>query len=65
MEAKHIVSKVPKRLSLAQIRTATMGFNQNRIVGEGASATVYRGSLPSGLAVAAVQNPYRSIGSVI
>lgn len=45
-------SKVPKRLSLAQIKTATMGFNQNRIVGEGASATVYRGSLPSGLAVA-------------
>ena len=45
-------SKVPKRLSLAQIKTATMGFNQNRIVGEGASATVYRGSIPSGLAVA-------------
>ncbi|KAJ0085063.1 hypothetical protein Patl1_08105 [Pistacia atlantica] len=45
-------NKVPKQLSLAEIRSATMGFHQDRIVGEGASATVYKGSLSSGGAVA-------------
>ena len=29
-------------MSLAEIRLATMGFDRNRIVGEGASATVYK-----------------------
>lgn len=43
---------VPGRLSLAEIKSATMAFNPNRIVGEGASATVYKGSLPSGREVA-------------
>ncbi|XP_044475611.1 L-type lectin-domain containing receptor kinase S.6-like [Mangifera indica] len=45
-------NNVPKQLSLAEIRSATMGFHRNRIVGEGASATVYKGSLSSGGAVA-------------
>ncbi|XP_044510991.1 L-type lectin-domain containing receptor kinase S.6-like [Mangifera indica] len=45
-------NKVPKQLSLAEIRLATMGFHQDRIVGEGASATVYKGSLSSGGEVA-------------
>ncbi|GKU90618.1 hypothetical protein SLEP1_g4591 [Rubroshorea leprosula] len=45
-------SRVPTRLSLTEIRAATMGFSRNKIVGEGASATVYKGSLPSGVAVA-------------
>ncbi|KAK9270335.1 hypothetical protein L1049_025914 [Liquidambar formosana] len=44
--------RVPERLSLAEIRSATEEFNQNRIIGEGASATVYKGSLSSGGAVA-------------
>ncbi|KAI4348062.1 hypothetical protein L6164_008823 [Bauhinia variegata] len=45
-------SKVPTRLSLAEIKSATMGFNRVRLVGEGASAKVYKGSLPSGRDVA-------------
>lgn len=46
-------SRVPSsRLSLAEIRLATMGFDRKRIVGEGASATVYKGFLPSGGEVA-------------
>ncbi|CAK9185257.1 unnamed protein product, partial [Ilex paraguariensis] len=40
-------NRVPIRLSLTQIRSATKGFNQNRIIGEGASAIVYEGSLPN------------------
>ncbi|XP_057505235.1 L-type lectin-domain containing receptor kinase S.6-like [Actinidia eriantha] len=40
-------NKVPKKLSLSEIKSATKGFNQNRIIGEGGSATVYEGSLPS------------------
>ncbi|ONH89901.1 hypothetical protein PRUPE_8G022700 [Prunus persica] len=44
--------RVPTSLSLAEIRSATMGFNRNRVVGEGASAKVYKGSLPSGGEVA-------------
>nr|XP_017239508.1 PREDICTED: L-type lectin-domain containing receptor kinase S.6-like [Daucus carota subsp. sativus] len=40
-------SKVPRRLSLSEIRSATRGFNQNKIIGEGASAVVYEGALPS------------------
>ncbi|GAV70174.1 Pkinase domain-containing protein/Lectin_legB domain-containing protein [Cephalotus follicularis] len=46
------MNRVPSRLSLSEIRSATMGFHRNRIVGQGASATVYKGSLPSGDAVA-------------
>lgn len=45
-------NRVPTRLSLAEIRTATMGFDRNRVVGEGASAIVYKGSLPFGGEVA-------------
>jgi serine/threonine protein kinase len=45
-------NRVPGRLSLAEIKSATMAFNPTRIVGEGASATVYKGSLPSGQEVA-------------
>lgn len=45
-------NRVPTRLSLTDIKQATMGFNRNRIVGEGASATVYKGSLSCGGAVA-------------
>lgn len=46
------MNKVPTRLSLGEIKSATMGFNQNRVVGEGGSAVVYKGSLPSGGEVA-------------
>ncbi|KAF3971653.1 hypothetical protein CMV_004771 [Castanea mollissima] len=45
-------NRLPAKLSLAEIKAATMGFNRNRIVGEGASAKVYKGSLPSGGEVA-------------
>lgn len=41
-------NKVPMRLSLSEITSATMGFNRDRLVGEGASAKVYKGSLPFG-----------------
>ncbi|XP_061342034.1 L-type lectin-domain containing receptor kinase S.6 [Gastrolobium bilobum] len=41
-------SKVPTKLSLSEIKSATMGFNRDRLVGEGASAKVYKGSLPFG-----------------
>ncbi|XAR73089.1 Non-specific serine/threonine protein kinase [Bertholletia excelsa] len=40
-------NRVPKRLSLSKIKSATKGFSQRRIVGEGGAATVYEGSLPS------------------
>ncbi|XAR49637.1 Non-specific serine/threonine protein kinase [Bertholletia excelsa] len=40
-------NRVPKRLSLSEIKSATKGFSQRRIVGEGGAATVYEGSLPS------------------
>ncbi|PKI55596.1 hypothetical protein CRG98_023989 [Punica granatum] len=42
------INKVPTKLSLAEIREATMGFNRSKIIGEGASATVYQGTLPGG-----------------
>ncbi|EOA14630.1 hypothetical protein CARUB_v10027888mg [Capsella rubella] len=41
------LTRMPGRLSLAEIKSATLGFNENTIVGQGASATVYRGSIPS------------------
>ncbi|AES62400.1 lectin receptor kinase [Medicago truncatula] len=41
-------NKVPVKLSLSEITSATMGFNRDRLVGEGASAKVYKGSLPFG-----------------
>ncbi|XP_058740624.1 L-type lectin-domain containing receptor kinase S.6 [Vicia villosa] len=41
-------NKVPMRLALSEITSATMGFNRARLVGEGASAKVYKGSLPFG-----------------
>ena len=37
---------MPTRLSLSDIKSATMGFNRDRLVGEGASAKVYKGFLP-------------------
>ncbi|XVE60160.1 hypothetical protein DITRI_Ditri05aG0105500 [Diplodiscus trichospermus] len=46
------MNNVPTRWSLAEIKSATMGFHRNRIVGEGASAVVYKGYVPSGGAVA-------------
>ncbi|EEF36205.1 kinase, putative [Ricinus communis] len=42
----------PTRFSIVEIKAATMGFHRNRIIGEGASATVYKGSLPDLGAVA-------------
>ncbi|XP_042479702.1 L-type lectin-domain containing receptor kinase S.6 [Macadamia integrifolia] len=46
------MKKIPTRLSLAEIKAATKGFKQSRIVGEGASGTVYEGTLASGGSVA-------------
>ncbi|KAL1831136.1 hypothetical protein ACET3Z_000787 [Daucus carota] len=40
-------NKVPKRLSLTEVRSATKGFSRKRIIGAGASAVVYEGLLPS------------------
>ncbi|CAK7346814.1 unnamed protein product [Dovyalis caffra] len=41
------INRVPRRLSIAEIRSATMGFHRSRIIGQGASATVFKGYLPS------------------
>ncbi|KAG8389819.1 hypothetical protein BUALT_Bualt01G0018100 [Buddleja alternifolia] len=38
---------VPKMLSLTEIKSATNGFNNDKIIGEGASAVVYEGAIPS------------------
>ncbi|CAI9755868.1 unnamed protein product [Fraxinus pennsylvanica] len=38
---------VPQMLSLTEIKSATNGFNQDKIIGEGASAVVYEGKIPS------------------
>ncbi|XP_034676016.1 L-type lectin-domain containing receptor kinase S.6 [Vitis riparia] len=46
------IQTAPMRFSLAEINSATMGFNKKRIIGEGASSTVYQGFLPSVGAVA-------------
>lgn len=40
-------NRVPQRLSLSEIKSATACFNHERIIGEGASAVVYEGELPS------------------
>ncbi|XP_050378756.1 L-type lectin-domain containing receptor kinase S.6 [Argentina anserina] len=45
-------SRVPTSLSLEEITSATMGFDRSRIVGEGATAKVYKGCLLSGGEVA-------------
>ncbi|CAN4081145.1 unnamed protein product [Withania somnifera] len=45
-------NRVPQRLSLSEIKSATEGFNHERIIGEGASAVVYEGEIPSKGAVA-------------
>lgn len=37
----------PIRFSISEIKSATLGFHRSRVVGEGASATVYKGFLPS------------------
>ncbi|KAG2665649.1 hypothetical protein I3760_15G018200 [Carya illinoinensis] len=44
---RYQTNRAPERLSLSEIKAATMAFNRSRIIGEGASATVYKGSLPS------------------
>ncbi|XP_054789864.1 L-type lectin-domain containing receptor kinase S.6 [Prosopis cineraria] len=41
-------TNLPSRLSLSEINSATMGFSRDRLVGEGTSAKVYKGSLPYG-----------------
>ncbi|KAI5589370.1 hypothetical protein BDE02_05G158300 [Populus trichocarpa] len=41
------INRVPRRLSITEIRTATMGFHRSRIIGQGASATVFKGYLSS------------------
>ncbi|KAJ0230523.1 Legume lectin domain-containing protein [Hirschfeldia incana] len=41
------MNRVPGRLSLAEIKSATSGFKEDAIVGHGATATVYRGSIPT------------------
>ncbi|KAK4280262.1 hypothetical protein QN277_011905 [Acacia crassicarpa] len=41
-------TKLPSRLSLSEIKLATRGFSRDRLVGEGTSAKVYKGSLPYG-----------------
>ncbi|KAL1218022.1 L-type lectin-domain containing receptor kinase S.6 [Cardamine amara subsp. amara] len=46
-DTNSVTNRIPGRLSLAEIRSATLGFSENTIVGQGASATVYRGSIPS------------------
>ncbi|KAI3464666.1 hypothetical protein Pfo_021329 [Paulownia fortunei] len=38
---------VPEMLSLTEIKSATNGFNQDKIIGEGASAVVYEGTIPN------------------
>lgn len=38
---------VPQMLSLSEIRTGTNGFDHDKIIGEGASAVVYEGAIPS------------------
>ena len=43
------LNRVPSRLSISERKSATMGFNRNRIVGKGASATVYKGERVSDL----------------
>uniref|UniRef100_A0A7N0ZW64 non-specific serine/threonine protein kinase n=1 Tax=Kalanchoe fedtschenkoi TaxID=63787 RepID=A0A7N0ZW64_KALFE len=43
---------VPERLTLSEIKSATMSFCRKRVIGQGASATVYKGLLPSGELVA-------------
>ncbi|XP_057795474.1 L-type lectin-domain containing receptor kinase S.6 [Salvia miltiorrhiza] len=37
---------VPMMLSLSEIRSATNGFNHDRVIGEGGSAVVYVGKIP-------------------
>ncbi|KVH98684.1 Concanavalin A-like lectin/glucanase superfamily [Cynara cardunculus var. scolymus] len=40
-------TRMPKKLKLTEIKSATKGFDQNRIIGEGASSIVYEANLPS------------------
>ncbi|XP_077236139.1 L-type lectin-domain containing receptor kinase S.6-like [Tasmannia lanceolata] len=46
------ITRVPTRVSLTEIKAATRGFDCEKIIGEGASGTVYQGVLRSGNAVA-------------
>lgn len=43
---------LPSRLSLSEIKSATRGFSNERLVGEGTSAKVYKGSLAHGRDIA-------------
>ncbi|KAE8694738.1 L-type lectin-domain containing receptor kinase S.6 [Hibiscus syriacus] len=45
-------NNVPTRWSLAEIKSATMGFHKSRIIGKGGSAVVYKGYVPSAGTVA-------------
>ncbi|KAF9609135.1 hypothetical protein IFM89_013389, partial [Coptis chinensis] len=49
---RELTRSLPTRLSLYEIKAATRGFHQSRIIGEGASGVVYEGSLKSGKEVA-------------
>ncbi|XP_076889665.1 L-type lectin-domain containing receptor kinase S.6-like [Bidens hawaiensis] len=40
-------TEVPKKLKIADIRSATKGFDPNRVIGQGASAVVYEAHIPS------------------
>ncbi|KAM7252841.1 hypothetical protein ACFE04_025459 [Oxalis oulophora] len=46
------MSSIPVRWPISEIRASTLGFHPSRIIGRGASAKVYRGSLASGELVA-------------
>lgn len=39
-------TQIPKKLKLADIRSATKGFDPNRVIGQGASSVVYEANLP-------------------
>ena len=43
------------RLSLSKLKSATMRFHRNKIVGEGVSIVVYKGCVPLGKAVVVKQ----------
>ncbi|GAB2289997.1 hypothetical protein Dimus_024294 [Dionaea muscipula] len=56
------LNKVPARLSITEVKSATGGFNKSRIVGEGASAIVYQGFLPGGRLVAVKR--FKTVSSI-
>ncbi|KAK9167103.1 hypothetical protein Scep_002294 [Stephania cephalantha] len=46
------IENLPREFSFSQLKYATRGFHRSRIIGEGASATVYNGVFASGHEVA-------------